>query len=130
VAKYGIGVSVVCPGPVQSELFESTTATRPQALAATGSVPIIPPGVRREETPIFATALTPDDVGRHVLRGIQRNDLYIMTHPEIRAVLEARAAAQLAALPDEPIDFKRIDATRPLLDASSYAAEAAKTRPR
>jgi NAD(P)-dependent dehydrogenase (short-subunit alcohol dehydrogenase family) len=129
VAKYGIGVSVVCPGPVKSDLFESTTATRPKALAATGSVPIIPPGVAREDTPIFITALTPEDVGRHVLRGIQRNDLYIMTHPEIRPVLEARAAAQLAALPDEPVDPKRIDATRPLLDASKYAAEAAKGRP-
>jgi NAD(P)-dependent dehydrogenase (short-subunit alcohol dehydrogenase family) len=128
VAKYGIGVSVVCPGPVRSELFESTAATRPKALAATGSVPITQPGVAREDTPIFATALTPEDVGRHVLRGIQRNDLYIMTHPEIRAVLEARAAAQLAALPDEPVDPKRIEATRPLLDASRYAAEAAKKR--
>jgi NAD(P)-dependent dehydrogenase (short-subunit alcohol dehydrogenase family) len=128
IAKYGIGVSVVCPGPVRSELFESTVATRPKALAATGSVPIIPPGVSREDTPIFVTALTPEDVGRHVLRGIQRNDLYIMTHPEIRPVLEARAAAQLAALPHEPADPKRIEATRPLLDASHYAAEAAKSR--
>jgi NAD(P)-dependent dehydrogenase (short-subunit alcohol dehydrogenase family) len=128
VAKYGIGVSVVCPGPVKSELFESTAATRPKALAPTGSVPVIPPGVSREDTPIFVTALTPEDVGRHVLRGIQRNDLYIMTHPEIRPVLEARAAAQLASLPDEPVDPKRIEATRPLLDASLYTAEAAKRR--
>jgi NAD(P)-dependent dehydrogenase (short-subunit alcohol dehydrogenase family) len=73
VAKHGIGVSVVCPGPVKSDLFESTAATRPKGLAATGSVPIIPPGMRREDTPIFVTALTPEDVGRHVLRGIQRN---------------------------------------------------------
>jgi NAD(P)-dependent dehydrogenase (short-subunit alcohol dehydrogenase family) len=130
VARFGIGVSVVCPGPVKSELFESTAATRPKALAATGSVPVIPPGVAREDTPIFATALTPDDVGRHVLRGIQRNDLYIMTHPEIRAVLEARAAAMLAALPDEPVDERRVNATRPLLDPSLYAAEAAKPPPR
>jgi len=130
VARYGIGVSVVCPGPVKSELFESTAATRPQALAATGSVPVIPQGVSREDTPIFVTALTPEDVGRHVLRGIQRNDLYIMTHPEIRPVLQARAAAQLAALPDEPIDEQRVNATRPLLDASRYAAEAAKPPPR
>jgi NAD(P)-dependent dehydrogenase (short-subunit alcohol dehydrogenase family) len=129
VAKYGIGVSVVCPGPVKSELFESTAATRPKALAATGSVPVIPLGVSREDTPIFVTALTPEDVGRHVLRGIQRNDLYIMTHPEIRPVLEARAAAQVAALPTEAVDPKRVEATRPLLDPSLYAAEAAKRSP-
>jgi NAD(P)-dependent dehydrogenase (short-subunit alcohol dehydrogenase family) len=120
LAAHGIGVSVLCPGPVQSELFESTLAVRPRSLAATGSVPIIAPGVRREDTPIFATALTPSDVGQCVVRGIQRNDMYIMTHAEIRPVLEARAASLLAALPPGPIDPRRIEASRGLLDASLY----------
>ncbi len=116
----GIGVSVLCPGPVKSELFESTLAVRPQALASTGSVPIVPAGVKREETPIFTTAPTGEQIGRQVLNGIQRNDLYILTHPEIRPVLEARARALIAALPDEPVDPERVEASRPLLDASLY----------
>ena len=116
----GIGVSVLCPGPVKSELFESTLAVRPRALAATGSVPIVHPGVSREETPIFTTAPSGDDVGRYVLDGIQRNELYILTHAEIRPVLEARARALLAALPHESVDPKRIEASRPLLDTSLY----------
>jgi NAD(P)-dependent dehydrogenase (short-subunit alcohol dehydrogenase family) len=116
----GIGVSVLCPGPVQSELFESTVAVRPRTLAATGSVPIVPPGVAREDTPIFTTAPTGNEVGRHVLNGIQRNDLYILTHPEIRPVLEARAKALLAALPHERVDPQRIAASEPLLDTSLY----------
>jgi NAD(P)-dependent dehydrogenase (short-subunit alcohol dehydrogenase family) len=116
----GIGVSVLCPGPVKSELFESTLAVRPRALAATGSVPIVPPGVAREHTPIFTTAPTGEDIGRHVLDGIRRDELYILTHPEIRPVLEARAQALLAALPDEPVDPKRIEASLPLLDSSLY----------
>src|SRR5215471_18499827 len=37
----GIGVSVLCPGPVQSELFESTEAVRPRQLARTGSKPLL-----------------------------------------------------------------------------------------
>jgi len=118
---HGIGVSVLCPGPVQSELFESTTATRPAALAQTGSIPVVPPGVARERTPIFETALTGDDVGRRVLEGIRRNRLYIMTHAEIRPVLEARAAALLAALPNEAVDPARIEASQRLLDTSLYA---------
>jgi len=130
LAPHGIGVSVLCPGPVQSDLFESTVAVRPKALAATGSVSVIPPGVRREDTPIFATALTGEEVGRRVVRGIRRNDLYILTHPEIRPVLETRAAALIAALPDEAVDPRRIEASRPLLDASLYAPEAAKSPPR
>jgi NAD(P)-dependent dehydrogenase (short-subunit alcohol dehydrogenase family) len=119
--SHGIGVSVLCPGPVKSELFESTTATRPQSLAATGSIPVVPPGVSREQTPIFVTAPTGEDVGRRVLQGVRRNDLYIMTHPEIRPVLEARAAALIAALPDEAVSPARIDASRGLLDTSLYA---------
>jgi NAD(P)-dependent dehydrogenase (short-subunit alcohol dehydrogenase family) len=116
----GIGVSVLCPGPVKSQLFESTLAVRPRALAATGSVPIVPPGVAREQTPIFTTAPSGEDIGARVLEGIQRNELYILTHPEMRPVLEARARALLAALPDEPVDPKRIEASQPLLDTSLY----------
>ncbi len=116
----GIGVSVLCPGPVQSELFESTLAVRPQALAGTGSIPIVPPGVEREHTPIFTTAPSGDEIGRHVLNGILRNELYILTHPEIRPVLEARANALLAALPEEPVDPRRIEASQPLLDTTLY----------
>jgi hypothetical protein len=36
----------------------------------------------------------------------------------------------LAALPDQPVDEQRVNATRPLLYPSLYAAEAAKTPPR
>ena len=129
LAGHGIGVSVLCPGPVQSELFESTAAVRPAALAPTGSVPITPPGVTRSDTPIFATALTPDEVGRCVLRAVRRNDLYVMSHPEIHSMLQARSDALLAALPNSPIDSRRIEATRALLDPTLYAAEAAKPSP-
>ena len=120
LAGHGVGVSVLCPGPVKSELFESTAAVRPQALAATGSVPVIPPGTSREDTAIYRTALAPEEVGRRVLEGIRRNALYIMTHAEIRPVLEARAAAQLAALPREADDPERRAAMPLLLDPSLY----------
>ena len=117
---HGIGVSVLCPGPVKSELFESTVAVRPPRLAATGSVPIVPPGVSREETPIFVTAPGGDDVGRQVLEGIRRNDLYILTHEEFRPVLEARAAALLRSLPGGTVDPARLAASTRLLDTSLY----------
>lgn len=120
--RYGIGVSVLCPGPVKSELFESTAAVRPPKLAATGSVPVVPPGVSREDTPIFMTAPTGEQVGEQVLAGIRRNQMYILTHAEIRPVLEARAAALLAALPVEPVDPARIEASRMLLDTSAYVS--------
>ena len=117
----GIGVSVLCPGPVKSELFESTATVRPARLAATGSIPIVPPGTSRDQTPIFVTAPDGDEVGRQVLEAIRRNDLYILTHAEMRPVMEARAAALLAALPTGPVDPARLAAEARLLDTSVYA---------
>ena len=117
---FGIGVSVLCPGPVKSELFESTEEVRPKQLAHTGSKPLLPPGVDRTETAIFQTAPTGAEIGELVLKGVQRNDLYILTHAEIRPVLEARAAALLAALPKETVSEERIAAESHLLDTSLY----------
>jgi NAD(P)-dependent dehydrogenase (short-subunit alcohol dehydrogenase family) len=122
LGPHGIGVSVLCPGPVQSELFESTVAVRPGRLAPTGSHPVVPPGTARTDTPIFRTAPSGEEIGRRVLAGVRRNDLYILTHAEIRPVLEARARALLSALPDEPIAPERIAASSVLLDASLYTA--------
>jgi NAD(P)-dependent dehydrogenase (short-subunit alcohol dehydrogenase family) len=122
--EFGVGVSVLCPGPVKSELFESTQAVRPAQFAATGAKPLLPPGVDRSETPIFQTALTGTQVGDYVLRGVRSNELYILTHPEIRPVLEARAAALLAALPAEEVEEARIQAQSRLLDTSLYRTAA------
>jgi NAD(P)-dependent dehydrogenase (short-subunit alcohol dehydrogenase family) len=120
--EFGVGVSVLCPGPVKSELFESTQEVRPTRFVSTGSKPLLPPGVDRTDTAIFQTALTGAEVGAHVLGSVRRNDLYILTHPEIRPVLEARAAALLAALPPEAVAEARIQAQSRLLDTSLYAA--------
>ncbi len=120
LTEAGVGVSVLCPGPVKSELFESTQAVRPAGLAASGSVPLLPPGVERTDTAIFQTAPTAAEVGEYVLEGVRRNDLYILTHPEIRPVLEARAAALLRALPGGAVSEERIQAQARLLDASLY----------
>jgi NAD(P)-dependent dehydrogenase (short-subunit alcohol dehydrogenase family) len=118
---HGIGVSVLCPGPVKSELFESTATVRPARLAASGSLPLLPPGVLREETPIFITAPDGDEVAQAALEGIRRNRLYILTHAEMRPVLEARSAALLASLPAGPVNPARIEASSRLLDVSLYA---------
>jgi NAD(P)-dependent dehydrogenase (short-subunit alcohol dehydrogenase family) len=117
----GVGVSVLCPGPVKSEIFESTQQVRPPELAASGSVPVVPPGTVRTDTAIFRTAPTGAEIGELVLQGVRRNDLYILTHPEIRPVLEARAAALLQALPRETVSAERIQAQSRLLDSSLYA---------
>jgi NADP-dependent 3-hydroxy acid dehydrogenase YdfG len=117
---HGIGVSALCPGPVQSDLFESTVRVRPDHLSATGSISVVPEGADRTESPIYSTAPAGDEIGRRVIDGVQRNALYILTHPEIRPVLEARAQALLDALTGEHVSAERIAASAPLLDPSLY----------
>lgn len=56
---FGVGVSVLCSGPLKSELFESTQQVRP-AHAATGSKPLLPPGIE--------PLLPPRRSARHALR--------------------------------------------------------------
>ena len=65
----GVGVSVLCPGPVKSELFESTQQVRPAPLAASGSVPVVPQRHRCAPTrPYSAPPRAAQRSGRTYLR--------------------------------------------------------------
>lgn len=114
-----IGVSVYCPGPVQSNIADSERS-RPQSLANTGygaedaAVGAPPPDVMQH-------AMSPVEAGRHVLRGIRDNALYIFSHPEFREVMAARHAAIMAAVPNEPIDQARADSIRWILSNPIYS---------
>jgi NADP-dependent 3-hydroxy acid dehydrogenase YdfG len=126
----GIGVSVYCPSAVQSELFESTAEVRPEALADSGAAPPPAPDfASRAASPIFATAMTAEEAGLRVLNGIRRNDMYILTHPEIRRMLETRARAITAALPDEPPNQARIAAMGESRHIRLYEEQIAKPPP-
>lgn len=130
LSPHGIGVSILCPGPVASGLFQSTPAVRPKALQETGAVL-----VRTDETDpvsqeIFAHAMSIDEVGRRVMQGVKRNDLYIITHAEIRETLEARMKALLDALPDESIPLVRAKSASNLYDVPIYREQSTKPAPK
>jgi NAD(P)-dependent dehydrogenase (short-subunit alcohol dehydrogenase family) len=94
LAPHGIGVSVLCPGAVQTSILHSaryTPATEHLRPAATGAPTPSREGVRR---------MQPDDVGKLVVRAVRANRLYALTHPEERAAFEARANAILEAFDD------------------------------
>lgn len=100
---YGIGVSAFFPGPAATDFGRNTAAVRPAALEQSG--------YPRRSPPSYDTSLlmSGDEIGRRVLRGIRRNDAFIMTHPEFREGMERRHAALIRALPDEPVDPRRIE---------------------
>jgi NAD(P)-dependent dehydrogenase (short-subunit alcohol dehydrogenase family) len=77
MAPYGVGVSVLCPGAVatpftRSEIREGFTASAGR------------PEVKRIDVSVVADC---------VLRGIETDEPYIVTHPEHMASIEQRAVA-------------------------------------
>jgi NAD(P)-dependent dehydrogenase (short-subunit alcohol dehydrogenase family) len=82
----GIGVSVLCPMVVDTQINENSTRLRSGAPPEAGAEPIVPAGV------FVGGVIAPEDVARRTVRGIERGALYILTHPEQRELLRRRAA--------------------------------------
>lgn len=82
----GIGVSVLCPMIVATNINENTVRMRPAHLRNPGPEPVLPPAEEMKGGTIPA-----EEVARRVVRGIERRDLYILTHPQQREFLRRRA---------------------------------------
>ena len=91
LAAEGIGVSVLCPGVVESELYRTSAAQRPDRFGGPESVS--PPGITAAAAGSPPTALPAEAVGPIVARGIRENRLHIFTHPAAKALADARFAA-------------------------------------
>jgi NAD(P)-dependent dehydrogenase (short-subunit alcohol dehydrogenase family) len=83
----GIGVSILCPGPVETNIFASA-ATRPARFGGAYSRP----AQEHMRTSMLGTALSPDVVGARVLKAICENEFYVFTHATERDVVRARHA--------------------------------------
>jgi NAD(P)-dependent dehydrogenase (short-subunit alcohol dehydrogenase family) len=85
----GIGVSILCPGVVRTEIWNAGRS-RPERF-----------GGRQESPAEFATFLDsgmdPDEVGRIAVTAVEAGDFFIMSHAEVRAVAEARCRDVTAA---------------------------------
>jgi NAD(P)-dependent dehydrogenase (short-subunit alcohol dehydrogenase family) len=89
LAPLDIGVSVLCPGFVRTRIHESGRA-RQEKYGGEGDVD---PGVgatREESAQNVLHGIDPDVVGARVVECVEANELYIFTHPTMRAYVEAR----------------------------------------
>ena len=95
----GIGVSVLCPANIRSNIAESVK-TRPAHLSNSGYE------VDEREIAalheIYAQGMDPEELAGHVKDAIVENRFYIIPYPEARPMLEAIFQQVLDALP--PID--------------------------
>jgi len=103
LAPHGIGVSVLCPGLVKSAIHESERI-RPGHLQGTAT----DAGFLARLAELHEIGMPPEEVAAKVLRGIQRNDLYIFSHSEFKDELRELFDNVLAALPDDPVDPRRL----------------------
>ena len=94
LAPSGIGVSVLCPGGVRSNLFASSVAVRAGVPGASEGMATVGSEALRIEQ---AQRMDPVFVGEMVLRAIAENAMYIIPHPEYLGHIEERHAALVAA---------------------------------
>jgi NAD(P)-dependent dehydrogenase (short-subunit alcohol dehydrogenase family) len=84
----GISVSLLCPGQVRSNLMATSLRLAPGAGDQSRDA------AQWEQRP--EDAMSGEEVGRCVVRGIAGNRFHILSHPEARAGVEARHRALMA----------------------------------
>jgi NAD(P)-dependent dehydrogenase (short-subunit alcohol dehydrogenase family) len=127
----GIGVSVLCPANIRSNIAESVK-TRPAHLSNSGYQ------VDEREIAalheIYAQGMDPEELAGHVKQAIIENRFYIIPYPEARGMLEVIFQQALDALPPADSDLegqekrgkammKYVEA-RQRMDAERYGAGA------
>ena len=124
LAKYDIGVSVLCPANVKTNIAESVK-TRPDKFSHSGY--IVDDEVLESLRTIYSQGMEPEELAQHVLAAVRRNDLYVIPYPEARGGLKAHFDAVLASLPPEDSDPEGV-AKRQAAMAKYIAERAAQTR--
>ncbi|MFC4254766.1 SDR family NAD(P)-dependent oxidoreductase [Altererythrobacter xixiisoli] len=85
-----IGVSILCPGPVRSNLGTSTR-NRPAHLAGALTDVQLEDSVQFEDQPV--NWLSAEDTAQLVIAAIRENRRYVITHPDMLEPVEARHRA-------------------------------------
>jgi NAD(P)-dependent dehydrogenase (short-subunit alcohol dehydrogenase family) len=107
LARHEIGVSVLCPGGVQTQILRSER-NRPTELGGAQPSPDDPRwtatgGQHPDEMQ------PPEAIAAAVIEGIRTNDAYIFTHPHYRSRVEARCAKLMRAF--DRADARKADRT-------------------
>ena len=89
-AAYELGVSVLCPGLVRTNILASER-NRPRELHQSRNAISELAGLAADR--LRTEGMDPLEVGRRVRQGVIDNRLYILTHPELRHLFELRVQA-------------------------------------
>lgn len=86
IARAKVGVSVLCPGFVKTNIA-SSVRNRPPELAPTGAPR---PDLSAVMHALVDAGISPATIADHVVAAIREPRFYILTHPEMRGALEHR----------------------------------------
>jgi len=105
--KHNIGVSVFCPGLIDSTIYESEKI-RPADLSSPENT------AKSQQTmdrlpEIHKFGMDPVEVGKKVFAGIQENRMYIFSHPEFKDELKDWFNIVVESLPEEEAPKQRLD---------------------
>lgn len=112
-----IGVTVLCPGPVASNMVATGRAAR----AALG---VETPGWEEEDQYVRRLGMPADDVGPMVLDAVRADRLYLLTDRTMAVPLALRAKALHRALPPETDHDRRVS---DFVAAQTHRFEAGRT---
>ena len=93
-----IGVSVLCPAVVASNLIATSTENRPGGFGAQAAVELVAaPGNAKGKGPHLALrhAIPAEDVGPILVRAIRANRFHVLTHPHARPLVDSRVRSLL-----------------------------------
>ena len=99
--KFNIGVSVLCPANVNTNIAESVV-TRPPEFSNSGYH--FDDDVLASLRKIYSAGKDPVELAEDVLKGVRENNLYIIPYPEVRQGLQNHFADIIASLPPEDAD--------------------------
>jgi NADP-dependent 3-hydroxy acid dehydrogenase YdfG len=121
--QYNIGVSVFCPGLINSVIYESEKVrphrfeSRENTAKSQKTMDILPQ--------VHKEGMAPEEVGEKVLAGIRRNSLYIFSHPEFKEELKEIFDEALDSLPQEEAPAGRLAFEKMRRDGLKKAREEA-----
>jgi NAD(P)-dependent dehydrogenase (short-subunit alcohol dehydrogenase family) len=96
LAPQGIGVAVLCPAWVKTQIADSRR-NHPSETKQNSKKLQAPDVIRDKLAEIIENGMSPDTVGKWVVESMERDAFHIITHPHWRPAIEAKAAKLLQA---------------------------------
>ena len=98
LGQEGIGVSVLCPGPIKSNIHQ-LSQNRPEQFRTSGAFAEAADKLAQRQ--VSKLWMEPEQVGDMVVKAIRNDEPYIITHGEWAEAVKSRYEAIMAAMPTD-----------------------------